>query len=94
MMTLTPKARQQLKAKAHKLKPIVFIGNNGLTENIHMEVDRGLHDHELIKVRIQGADKELRTTFFTEICKRAKAHPVQLIGGVGIIYRKNEESDI
>jgi RNA-binding protein YhbY len=51
-MPLSPKERQVMKAKAHALKPIVGLGNQGLTANVHSEIDRGLYDHELIKIRL------------------------------------------
>lgn len=90
-MQITPKLRQQLKAKAHKLKPIVFIGINGITENVTKELDRALNDHELIKIRIQENDREVRKAIFEELCGAVNATGLQLIGSVGIIYRKNEE---
>lgn len=89
MTTLSSKQRQQLKAKAHSLNPIIFIGNNGFTDNIKNDIDRGLNDHELIKIRIQ-AERDVREDLFLEICEAVRAHPVQLIGGIGVIYRKNE----
>lgn len=90
-MPITSQFRQQLKAKAHKLNPIVIIGNQGLTANVQKEIDRGLTDHELIKVRINGADRDVRQAVFKEICETANAELVQLIGGIGILYRKNPD---
>lgn len=87
-MKLTTKQRQKLKATAHALKPIVYIGNNGFTETVKNEIDRALNDHELIKIRIQENDRELRRELFVTICEAVSAEPIQLIGGVGIIYRK------
>lgn len=91
-MPLTPKQRQQLKALAHKLKPVVMIGNNGLTEAVNKEIDRALNDHELIKVRIQTNDRELRRQLFGEISNIHQAELVQLIGSIGVLYRKNQEA--
>lgn len=91
MSSITTKFKQQLKAKAHKLKPIVFIGMNGLSENVKNEIDRALNDHELIKIRIQESDRVLRKELFQEICNTANAEALQLIGNIGIIYRKKEE---
>lgn len=88
-MTLTPKARQQLKAKAHKLKPVVLIGNKGLTAAVKNEIDIALDDHELIKVRLSTNDREEKIAMAEEICESAKAELVQLIGKIGVIYRKN-----
>jgi RNA-binding protein len=91
MNKITTKFKQELKAKAHALRPIVLIGNNGFTENVKMEIDRGLKDHELIKIRISRVDRDERHELFSQICESVTAIPVQLIGNVGVIYRKNEE---
>lgn len=90
-MPLNPKARQQLKARAHSLKPIILIGNNGLTDAVNKEIDRALHDHELIKVKIATEDREEKRAMFQELCAVNHAELVQQIGKIGVIYRKNEE---
>ncbi|RDI37505.1 ribosome assembly RNA-binding protein YhbY [Aquicella lusitana] len=90
-MSLPPKQKQQLKARAHKLKPIVLIGNNGLTEAVEKEADRALHDHELIKVRIAVQDRELRKALFAQLCAALKAELVQVIGNIGVVYRQREK---
>ena len=48
---LTPAERKALKARAHKLEPVVQIGAKGLTDEVIAEIDRALRAHELIKVR-------------------------------------------
>lgn len=93
MKKITTKQKQLLKGKAHNLKPIVFIGNNGLTDNVIKEINRGLEDHELIKIRIQESDRDSRQALFTEICDKVSALPIQMIGSIGIIYRENEEEN-
>ncbi|VVC75844.1 RNA-binding protein [Aquicella siphonis] len=90
-MPLTPKTRQQLKAQAHKLKPVILLGNNGLTDAVSKEVDRALNDHELIKIRIQSSDRDLRRALFNQICAGNQAELVQVIGSIGVIYRKNPD---
>jgi RNA-binding protein len=45
---LNPTERKALKARAHKLEPVVIIGAKGLTEEVVKEVDRALKAHELI----------------------------------------------
>jgi RNA-binding protein len=91
MKTLTTKYKQQLKAKAHYLKPIILIGQHGLTEAVKKETDRALQDHELIKVRIRMEDREVRRALFTDICESLQAELVQLVGSIGVLYRKNED---
>jgi RNA-binding protein len=90
-MGLSVKHRQRLKAKAHVLHAVVFIGQQGLTDNIKNEIDRNLTDHELIKIRIQENDREMRRELFQTTCESVLAEPVQLIGKIGVIYRKKKE---
>ncbi len=88
-MSINSKFKRELKAKAHKLNPIVIVGNQGLTENVMKEIDQGLTVHELIKIRINAEDRDERHAIFNEICEVTNAEAVQLIGGIGIIYREN-----
>lgn len=90
-MPLSPKQRQRLKSLAHKLKPIVLIGSNGLTPTVNKEIDRALSDHELIKIRIQTLDRDLRRELFAQLSADNHAELVQVIGAIGVIYRKKEE---
>ena len=55
------------------------------------EIDRGLKSHELIKVRVPGADRTKREVIFAEICGRTGAHPVLHIGKVLVLFRENPE---
>ena len=43
--------RKELKKKSYLLKPIIMIGQNGLTDAVINEIDVALNAHELIKVR-------------------------------------------
>ena len=88
-MSLSVKHKQRLKAKAHALHPVVFIGQQGITENIINEINRNLTDRELIKIRIQENDREVRHEVFHTTCEAVLGEAVQLIGKMGVIYRKN-----
>lgn len=83
--------RRSLKAQAHHLKPVVLIGAKGLTEAVTAETEVALIAHELIKVKIYGAEKEDRTLMANELCQQLNAELVQLIGNTAVIYRKNDE---
>jgi RNA-binding protein len=90
-MPLNTKQKQQLKAKAHQLKPIVMIGNHGFSAAVQKEMLRALHDHELIKIRIAEKDRDARRALLAEICTACEAELVQTIGSIGVIYRKKTE---
>ena len=88
---MTPKERQALKAKAHKLEPVVSIGGKGLTDAVLAEIDFALKSHELLKVRAGAMDRHERAAAFDAICARTGAEPVQHVGKVFVVYRKREE---
>src|SRR6267378_2542865 len=89
MPGLSPSRRRELKARAHPLDPVVLIGGAGLTSAVLAEIERGLKSHELIKVRVPGADRAEREVIFAEICSRTGAQPVQHIGKVLVVFREN-----
>lgn len=90
-MALTPKQKQQLKSRAHSLKPVVMIGNHGLTDAVMLEVERGLHDHELIKIKVASNDRDARREILNQIAAKSEAELVQVIGGIGVFYRPRED---
>ncbi len=91
MTPLSPKRRSELRAEAHKLSPVVIIGDKGLTDEVIAEIDRSLKAHELIKVRAATDERDARAVWIETICDRLQAHPVQQIGKVFVIYRQNED---
>jgi RNA-binding protein len=93
-MTLTNQQNRHLKSLAHHLKPVVMIGEKGITENLLAELDHALEDHELIKVSITGADKEERRALTEEICQASGATLVQLIGRISVLYRPSQEPQL
>ena len=92
MTPLSPRRRSELRAEAHKLSPIVIIGDKGLTDEVVTEIDRSLKAHELIKVRATTDDRAARDAWLEAICERLQAHPVQQIGKVFVLYRENPEA--
>ena len=94
-MTLTRGQIKQLRAEGHrhKLKPVVIIGQKGLSENLHTEIDSALAHHELIKLRIPTLDRSGKRELTELICRQHAASLVDSIGNVIVIYRRNKESD-
>jgi RNA-binding protein len=91
MSELSPTRRRELKARAYALDPVVLIGGAGLSPAVLAEIDRGLKSHELIKVRVPGADRPGREAILGEICRRTGAQPVQHIGKILVLFRENPE---
>lgn len=90
-MSISEAQRRHLKKLAHHLKPVVIIGNAGLSENVLNEIDIALEHHELIKVRINASDKNERENLVQEICGKTGADWVVSIGHVAGLYRTAEK---
>lgn len=90
MLSLSVVQRLELKGRAHPLKPVVIIGNAGLTPAVLNEIERSLKSHDLLKIRIMNDDRKVRETMLQEICELLDAGPVQHIGKVLVVYRPLE----
>lgn len=85
--------KKKFRAIGHKLKPIVMIAQNGLSENVGVELNRALEDHELIKIKIAAGEREDKKALTLEICKEFKAECVQSIGNIVLLYRQAKRQD-
>ena len=80
--------KKKFKSDAHHLKPVVMIGQAGLTAAVIAEIELALDVHELIKVKIR-AERDERKEISDEICAATTAELVQSIGQIIVIYRHN-----
>jgi RNA-binding protein len=91
---LSSSRRSELRAEAHKLTPVVIIGDKGLTDEVIAEIDRSLKAHELIKVRASAGERDARDVWLETICEKLEAHPVQQIGKIFVLYRENPKEEV
>ena len=94
MTILSTKQKQFLKGLAHHLSPVVMLCGNGLTEGVLAEIDNALNHHELIKVKIAGADRETEQLIIDAIVRETQSSNVQTIGHILVLYRPSEEGKI
>lgn len=94
-MELSSGQIKRLRAEGHrlKLKPVVIIGQKGLSENLHLEIDSALNHHELLKLRIPSLDKPGKRELAKQICDHHNAALVETIGSIIVIYRPNNETN-
>ncbi len=93
-MPITQAQRRHLRKLAHHLKPVVIIGNAGLSEGVLGEIDTALAHHELIKVRVNAADRDERQAMIERIAQATGADWVLSIGHVAAFYRAAEKPRI
>jgi RNA-binding protein len=84
---LSERQLRHLRGLAHPLKPVVRIGKTGLTEGVELEAERALHDHELIKIRGMGGDREARDATFAALAAKTRSVLVHRIGNVAVFFR-------
>ncbi|OTG86175.1 RNA-binding protein [Acinetobacter sp. ANC 4558] len=88
MAALSIHERKRLRQIGHALNPVVMIGDKGLTESVVEELNRALNDHELIKIKIAGEDREARSALILEVAEASQSEVVQTIGKIALLYKK------
>lgn len=84
---------KQLRAIGHKLKPVVTVAGDGLSEGVLAELERALEQHELIKVKLAVGDRSAKSALTDELCTRSGAELVQGIGNIILILRRAQKPD-
>lgn len=85
--------KKKLRGLGHKLKPVVTVGDSGLSESVLAEYESSLAHHELIKVRIRVGDRNARDEIIRSLCESSQAELIQRIGNVALIYRQNPDKN-
>jgi RNA-binding protein len=91
-MTLSESQKKYLRGLGHGLKPVVMVGDAGLTEAVLAEFSHSLEHHELIKVRVKVGDRAARDSIIARLCDSADAELVQRIGNMALLFRENPEN--
>lgn len=88
---LTPQERSKLRSYSNPLKDLVFIGKEGLTDNVCKQIDDNLYAHELIKIKVQKSVNDDIKAFANEIEERCKCEVVAIMGNKIIVYKVTEK---
>jgi RNA-binding protein len=86
---LSESQKKHLRGLGHALKPVIMVGDAGLSPTLVAEFEGTLAHHELIKVRVKVGARQLRDRLIDELCATAGAELVQRIGNVALVYRAN-----
>ena len=91
-MPLSASQRRYLRSSAHGLKPVILLGARGITDSVLAELGRALDHHELVKVRLAGADRAERSAQVDALLAASGAELVQQIGHIAALYRHNPDA--
>jgi RNA-binding protein len=86
--------KKYLRSLAHDCKPVIWIGQHGLTDNVMEEINIALDHHELIKIKLRVGEREEREKVTGDICTKTKAETIQKIGNTLTLYRRNDETPV
>ncbi|HSS65076.1 MAG TPA: ribosome assembly RNA-binding protein YhbY [Gammaproteobacteria bacterium] len=86
--------RRRLRARAHRLKPVVIVGSSGVTSGVTAALEQALEDHALIKIRVKADDRVRRREIIDELCTACRAHPIQIIGHVAVLFREPKDESL
>jgi RNA-binding protein len=91
-VAITPKQRAFLKSRAHHLKPVAFVGKEGITESTLRSLQEALNTRELIKVKVlEAAPVDVREGGRALAEAVEGAELVQTIGRIAVLYRRHPE---
>ena len=88
---MTPQERAKLRSLANNLKDLVFIGKEGLTENVIAQINDNLYAHELIKIKAQRNIPEPITKIARDICDICKCELVGVIGNKILVFKPTDK---
>jgi RNA-binding protein len=82
---------RELKAKAQRLKPLVKLGKEGLSEPFLAALDQALSDHELVKVKFEEF-KDQKKELAPALAARVRAQIVMRVGNVVVLFRRKAKA--
>lgn len=86
--------KKYLRGRAHALKPIVFIGQKGVTDNVVQSTDEALNKHELVKIKfVDFKEKDQKKELTATVATRANCQLVGMIGHIAIFYRRHSDPE-
>lgn len=90
-MKLSEAHKKFLRGRGHSLKPVITIGDAGLSDSLLKEFESTIRHHELIKVRVRAPQRSERDNLIDELCVRGSACLITRIGNVALLYRPNTQ---
>lgn len=90
---ITTKQRAFLRGLGNALEPVMQIGKEGFSENSKETINGLLEARELVKIRVLNNCETSPKEMMKLVCSEMNAEPVQVIGGVLIVYRRSSKKD-
>ena len=90
-MPITSKQRAYLRSLAAREDTIIFVGKEGMTENITIATEDALRARELIKGKVLENSLLTAREACDMLAESCRAEPVQVIGNKFVLYKRNDK---
>lgn len=90
-MTMTGKERAALRSECNRLRPMVHVGSEGLSNALTEALDDALRTRELVKVQLNKTEDLTVKDAARQLAGRLKAEVIQTIGKTATFYRLNPQ---
>ena len=81
--------RRHLRGLAHPLKPVVFVGEGGISPAVAKALDETLTAHELVKVRLRQPENKKEAA--RELARASASALCGLVGHTVVLYRPHPD---
>jgi len=86
--------KKYLRGLAHSQKPLILIGQKGVSPSLFKAIDEALDMHELIKIKFNDfKEKEQKKDVSVMIEKETGSEMVGMIGHTAIFYRQQNDPE-
>ena len=89
---MTGKQRAGLRKMANGIETILYIGKEGVTDQVVKEAYDALEARDLIKGCVQQGAPLNAKEALTALCEKTGAEPIQFIGRRFVMYRPSREN--
>lgn len=96
MSKITTRMKRHVRHKLKDEKPTIWIGKDGLTPQISVEIEKQLSKSKMIKVRILASalQQETAKAIAMKAAEDAGAALVEVRGHVFILYRRHKKPQL
>lgn len=89
---MTSKERAEFRSQANTLEPLFQIGKGGVTDSVLAQLEEVYNTHELVKIKILLDTCPVSAREAADmLAEKSGSDVIQVIGGVIVLYRYNEE---
>ena len=88
---LTGAQKTFLRGRGQTLDPVIKAGKAGLTPEFFNELQRQLNNHELIKLRFVGVERDDRAALIEKITDEGRCVFIGAVGHTALFYRHQSD---